>query len=150
MSLHDPDTVQSPTRRPPSPTTCHLHPLRTATPHRKSPVRLLRDLSSLPTYTKSSWFDPPVEITAPLGWLVKDAFWSSSSGLAFDRTWDEAVRAFATTADCRHERGHGAAPMESVIQPLVAGQEYNVDVFLDLAGARVGTLRQEEDQDAQR
>ena len=102
----------------------------------------LRDRVSsglVPTYTESSWDDPPVESTAQQGWVVKDRFGSGSSGLAFAPTWDEAVRA---CRDNRRTAGMNAvmesAPMESVIQPLVAGQEYNVDVFLGRASAVSG------------
>ena len=93
----------------------------------------------VPTYPESSWGDPRIDRAGVHGWVIKDRFGSGSSGLAFASSWPEAVQA------CRENKrtagmdaDMNSAPMESVIQPRVAGHEYNVDVFLDRAGSISG------------
>lgn len=68
-------------------------------------------------------------------WVIKDRFGSGSSGLRLVTS-----RAEAQAAQTERSHHHGwhpedeAAPIELVAQPVLSGQEYNIDLFIDAAG----------------
>lgn len=68
-------------------------------------------------------------------WVIKDRFGSGSSGLRLVASRAEALE--AQTERSQHHGWHPdgqPAPIELVAQPVISGQEYNVDLFVDAAG----------------
>lgn len=68
-------------------------------------------------------------------WLIKDRFGSGSSGLRLVKSRAEAEAA-QIDRSCHHgwHPEYETAPIELVAQPVLSGQEYNIDLFIDAAG----------------
>ncbi|WP_164745308.1 ATP-grasp domain-containing protein [Georgenia faecalis] len=103
-------------------------------------IGLARHLeATAPDLAVSTWPAMAISEQSASGYVLKDRFGSASSGLTTATTSLEAADlAKARNATAAWHPHGGTAPTELVAQPMLAGTEYNVDLFIGNDGSLAG------------
>lgn len=142
ISLHDYETVALAQRAQ----ELHARDILFIGPDERSALTVLDKLglarhllAVAPELAIGTWPVSEIPLDVSDQWVLKDRFGSGSSGLRLVSSRAEAQAAQVERSEQLgwHPEGR-LAPIELVAQPLIEGQEYNVDLFLDARGELCG------------